>query len=125
MTHIPSPFMVPRALVGEWRRRADEYRLSDPAAAEAYARCADELYASDAHADSLTDSPLAHDQPGFRMDVAAAAPWLVAGGLALGVLGIARQVVRRPRRARREYLMADSRAATPPHGDKLLWPPHV
>lgn len=118
MTQIPRSRMA-RALIGEWRRRADEYRISDPATADAYARCADELNELDVLAGSGTDGMAASD----RTDAAAVAPWIVAGGLALGVVGIAQQVARRRRRSwrsLREDLVVDVNGATPPHGDKLL-----
>ena len=49
MTHMPAQFRVPTVLIQEWRRRAADSRLSNPAAADAYERCASELEQLDVH----------------------------------------------------------------------------
>ena len=55
MTHVPPQFRKPQVLVDEWRRRANAFRMSDPAVAEAFAQCADELSELDVHTESATD----------------------------------------------------------------------
>ena len=122
MTHVPPQFRMPQVLIDEWRRRADECRMTDPAAAEAYDRCADELCELDVHTETATDGTPLHAPTAFAMD--RVAPWLAAGALGAGVLGLLRGVARRRAHSgdtlRRAPLVADPHDVTPPHGDKLL-----
>ena len=117
MTHVPPQFRMPRVLIDEWRRRADEYRTTDPAVAQAYDRCAAELWELDVHTESGTDGRPIYAS---RMDVIA--PWLAASALGFGIIGFAREVTRRQTRSSRPLrsrMAADSHGMTPPHGDKL------
>ena len=120
MTHVPPQFRMPRILIDEWRRRASQCRLFDPASAEVYDRCADELGELDVHTETATDGT-SLDRPGpIRMD--AVAPWLAAGALGVGVLGLMREVARRrqPSSAPTRLRLVNRRhAVTPPHGDTL------
>jgi hypothetical protein len=118
MTHVPPQFRIPKVLIDEWRHRADEYRLTDPAVAQAYDRCAAELWELDVHTESGTDGRPLYAS---RMDVIA--PWLAASALGFGIVGFAREVTRRRRRSSRlvpPKTTPDGHSVTPPHGDKLL-----
>ena len=118
MTHVPPQFRMPSVLIDEWRRRADRCRMSDPTAADAYERCADELCELDVHTEAATDGSRLYAS---RMETMA--PWLAAGALGIGVLGFARAVTHRQRRPFRlmvSRMAPDNHDVTPPHGDKLL-----
>lgn len=118
MTHVPPQFRMPSVLIDEWRRRADQCRMSDPTAADAYERCADELRELDVRTEAATDgSPL------YASRMEAMAPWLAVGALGVGLLGFARAVTHRQRRTfrlLRSEMTPDKHDVTPPHGDKLL-----
>ncbi len=121
MTHVPPQFRMPRILIDEWRRRASQCRVNDPTSAEVYERCADELSELDVHTESATDgTPLDAQRP-VRMD--AVVPWLAAGTLGIGVLGLMRELTSRrmPRSGPpRPRIIPRRDEVTPPHGDKLL-----
>ena len=125
MTHVPPQFRKPQVLVDEWRRRANAFRMSDPAVAEAFAQCADELSELDVHTESATDgTPLDGD---WTLRMGAVAPWLAASALGVGVIGLVWETARRRHVSDRwrGRLVADRHDATPPHGDKLLRPTHA
>jgi len=120
MTHVPPQFRMPRILIDEWRRRASQCRLHDPASADAYERCADELSELDVHTEAATDGTPLSGQRSVRID--ALMPWLAAGATGIGVVGLMREMARRRRplsKPLRPRIVARPDELTPPHGDKL------
>ncbi len=118
MTHVPPQFRMPRVLIDEWRRRAEQCRISDPTTADAYDRCADELLELDVHTESGTDG-----RPIYASSMENIAPWLAASALGIGIVGLVSELARRQRRVSGRLpsrMTPDSHDLTPPHGDKLL-----
>jgi hypothetical protein len=89
MTHMPAQFRVPTVLIQEWRRRAADSRLSNPAAADVYERCASELEELDVHTEgapahgggSWRQSPTRHLTSTLPLGLALLAGAVFAAGL--------------------------------------------
>jgi hypothetical protein len=111
---------MPAVLIEDWRRRARECRMSNPAGAEVYEQCADELEQLDVHTEAATDGSPLPFRRGLPMAAASYVPWLAVGAVVAGVLGGVRGSRRRASRARPMGTRYTSRDVTPPHGDKLL-----